>query len=769
MIRVLKNYSKKDSLYAGGKGANLGELIKCGMPVPPGFVITGKSSDQKIIKAYKELGGGPVAVRSSATVEDSPDSAFAGQFETRLNVVGEKSLLKAIQEVKNSLRSDRVISYCKLHRIDIQKIRLGVIVQKMIDPDFAGILFTANPITGDQRETLIDSNPGLGEAVVSGMVTPEHFLMRKRFWGWQLVEHTEGDQRLVIKPKKGGGTKKFNQSNQGNISKGAVKRLAQWGEKIERHLKAPQDIEWALVGDEIFILQSRPITTLPEVRLTRMNRVMNALIAGIIPERPLPLEASTLGIEQIYKKLLYPLMSKVGFKVYPFKQLFKKEDGVLVSFSGQSIARPSIRILLVPFKLFKPILFYRVSEWKQDPLVTQTLSSIDKLEKENLTKKTPKELIEHAQKTINVLNPIMDIRLKYMPRLAAVSAALYFILLVRGRKKEFTDYLFSELSTKVTETNEHLKILTEKISGNKILKTIFIKNKVGEIRSQLKKTKEGQKFWEEFSEFLEKYGYRESKGTLSISNPTWKESPELVLGILKGASSSTPPPKPKKKKLKPLFFKKILGEARHLQELREDTRFYIMMLIPTLRDVLLRFGKNLVKAEVIKKPADVFYFKFSELKKAARTFPLDAKTRKKLKELYQRRKSKILELEAVPFIDPKLYRSARRKGDSFLVGTSGSPGEVEGQARVIKEMSEFKNLRPGEILIAPYTNPAWTPLFENAAGVVVDTGGVMSHAAIVAREYGIPAVMGTSDGTQKIKTGDKISVNGTSGEVFKLN
>ena len=317
--------------------------------------------------------------------------------------------------------------------------------------------------------------------------------------------------------------------------------------------------------------------------------------------------------------------------------------------------------------------------------------------------------------------------------------------------------------------NKEFEVLTGKIRKSKTLKAIFLKNEAGKIGSKLKKTKDGKEFWGEFIEFLDEYGYRESKGSLSVANPTWKESPELVLGVLKGVVSGPPKPKAKRKKVGPFFFKGILKEAQFLQQIREDTRFFIMMLMPTLRDALLRFGKHLVKAKVIKKPEDVFYYKFSEVKKAAKGFPLNAKTKKELRELNKRRKAKFLELKDVPFIDPKLYRSSSGKGNVFLMGTSGSPGEVEGLARVINGMSEFKSLRSGEILVAPFTNPSWTPLFESAIGVVVDTGGVMSHAAIVAREYGIPAVMGTSDGTKKIKTGDKIRVNGTSGEVFKVN
>jgi len=613
MIRALRLFSKKDIAVAGGKGANLGELIRAGMPVPPGFVISGKTSDNKIIKAYRELGGGPVAVRSSATLEDSPNAAFAGQFETNLNVIGEKALLKAVRNVQGSLRSNRLISYCKKQGIYHKKIKMAIIVQTMIDPDFAGVTFTANPVTGNTKETLIDANPGLGEAVVAGLVTPDHFSLQRRFFGWQIVENVKGGRELIIKTKKGGGTKTIKKSDGSQLPKETVLKLAKLGEKIEKHFKTPQDVEWAVVGDKIYIIQSRPITALLAKlpRQNRVSRIMNSLISGIIPARPLPLAATTFGPETIFNKMLYPAVQAIGFRMQPINRLFKKEDGILVSYTGDIVLRPSIGLFLVPFKFLKNPLNYKVSNWKQDPLFTETIASIKKLEKEDFKNKSPKELIEHAKKAKAHFDPIFKLRIKYAARIALASITLFLILFLTGRKKQFLPLIFSGVSTKVTETNENLERLATKIRSNKTLKNIFLKNDVKLIKSHLKKTKVGQEFLADFSEFLEEYGYRESAGTINISNPSWKESPELVLGILKSLVKSPSSVKLKKPFKSNFFFKKLLNEARHLQEFREDTRFALMMPIPTLRGTLLQLGKYLVKAKVLKDKQDVFYFQFS--------------------------------------------------------------------------------------------------------------------------------------------------------------
>jgi pyruvate,water dikinase len=214
------------------------------------------------------------------------------------------------------------------------------------------------------------------------------------------------------------------------------------------------------------------------------------------------------------------------------------------------------------------------------------------------------------------------------------------------------------------------------------------------------------------------------------------------------------------------LFLEILAEGRCFLQLREDTHFYGMLLLPVIRRTLLEFGRRLVAIGVLDAPEDVFHLKLGELKRVDETWPPPPPLADELRSLTIRRKERRAALEGTPLVDPRFFRRSEREGDVRLRGAPGSSGVAEGPVRIIRDGAEFGKLRSGEVLVAPYTNPAWTPLFQRAAAVVVDSGSVASHAAIVAREYGIPAVMGTIDGTSRLVDGEWVRVDGTRGLVF---
>jgi pyruvate,water dikinase len=215
-------------------------------------------------------------------------------------------------------------------------------------------------------------------------------------------------------------------------------------------------------------------------------------------------------------------------------------------------------------------------------------------------------------------------------------------------------------------------------------------------------------------------------------------------------------------------FLKLLAEARWFQQLREDTRFYFMLLLPVLRRTLLELGRRLDSVEVLDAPEDAFHLKLAELERTDGTWPPPQQLADQLRALMARRNKRRAELEGTPLVDPRLFHQEEIEGDVLLSGTPGSPGVAEGPVRIIRDGSEFGKLRSGEVLVTPYTNPAWTPLFQRAAAVVVDSGGAASHAAIVAREYRIPAVMGTPEATQKLTDGQRVRVDGNHGRVTLL-
>src|SRR5215203_1159056 len=334
-VVALEQLGRDDLVRAGGKGANLGELIRAGFPVPGGFAVTTAAYDgfvthnrlgetiaravreqqggadirsafeaapippeieRAILAAYRKLGEvRPVAVRSSATAEDLPGAAFAGQQDTFLNVMGEQALLNAVRRCWASLWTGRAIAYRNRQKIEQQTVKLAVVVQRMVFAEIAGVLFTANPVTGARDEVVIDASPGLGEAVVSGLVTPDHFVLRKRRWGWSIVERRPGRREVIVQARSGGSTEHVKGSATTDVPQlptRALRRLARVGAAIERHFGRPQDIEWAWAGGELFIVQARPITALPEPapRLNKLQRRMVGVFAGRLPIRPYPLD-----------------------------------------------------------------------------------------------------------------------------------------------------------------------------------------------------------------------------------------------------------------------------------------------------------------------------------------------------------------------------------------------------------------------------------------------------------------------------------------------
>jgi pyruvate,water dikinase len=293
----------------------------------------------------------------------------------------------------------------------------------------------------------------------------------------------------------------------------------------------------------------------------------------------------------------------------------------------------------------------------------------------------------------------------------------------------------------------------------------------------------GRAWLAELHVFLDHYGHREAGGTLLVSQSTWKDAPEVVLGILKGLALAPARPPTERPvweaardellahpllRLSPLrsAFLELLAQARCFPQLREDTRFYATLILPVLRRTLLELGRRLAAAGILDTPEEVFHLKLDELERVDGTWPPPRQCADELRALVRRRKERRAALEGTPLVDPQLLRWAEPAGGALLRGTPGSPGVAEGVVRVVREAAEFGRLQPGEVLVAPYTNPAWTPLFQQAVAVVVDSGGAMSHAAIVAREYGIPAVMGTGDGTRRLVDGTRVRVDGTRGLVF---
>ncbi|HEX2032781.1 MAG TPA: PEP-utilizing enzyme, partial [Chloroflexota bacterium] len=330
--------------------------------------------------------------------------------------------------------------------------------------------------------------------------------------------------------------------------------------------------------------------------------------------------------------------------------------------------------------------------------------------------------------------------------------------------------------------NRAMEGLADMIRASEVLRARFAETEAASLPAALASEPEGRRFLTAFQDFLRDYGHRESMVALA-SQPTWKDAPEIPLGILKALAAAPPPATAAgpaawerardevlahtflgRRPVRPIFLRLLEG-GRRFAQLREDTHFYLTLPMPVERRCALELGRRLVDARVLDQPEDVFHLTLEELEDAGRRWPPAPQTAQRLAGTVADRKARREALAGVPFVDPDSPASQPMAG-ALVSGAPASPGVAEGRVCIVHGPGAFGKLQPGDVLVAPFTNPAWTSLFPRAAAVVADTGGPMSHAAIVAREYGIPAVLGTGNGTTRLADGQRVRVDGHRGLVF---
>ena len=816
-IVPLAQLGRDDLDLAGGKGVHLGELLKAGFPVPNGFVVTTNAYDlmlretglgqtitaaleeglttgatireaflaagappeieQEIIDIYRDLlGAGAAAVRSSATAEDLPEAAFAGQQDTFLNIVGERELLDAVRRCWASLWTDRAIAYRERQGIDQRTVKLAVLVQQLVPAEVAGVLFTANPVTGARDEIVIDASPGLGEAVVSGQVTPDHFTLRRRPWGWVITKRRAGKREVVIRARSGGGTEHLKRSAATDVPvlpDRALRRLARLGAAIEDLFGRPQDIEWVWADGQLYIVQARPMTAVPPppVRLNRRQRLTGSVLLEMLPYRPYPIDVTT-WVPYGPAGLMAKMGATFGIRGV-FEDFLQEEDGVVYRVVPPS-PHPTLGTLKAPFRLASRANRYDPGRWTKDPRFAEFLSRVDELTGQDLTAMPWTRLIRVPRQALDLVQPLTDLRIDYLPRAGLTVLRLLLVLKLLGRGELFGDLILGA-PTRTGDANRALEELAGRVCEHPRLKEA-----AGELDPE--RLKEFDDFYARFEAFLAEYGHRETETAILATSPTWGEAPETVLGLVKMLAERPPSPAAAgraEQALERLLAHPLLRGSRMRARLRrwveaarsgiafrEDSHFYFTRPLPILRRSLLEIGRRLCDAGVLREPEEVFHLRLEELEAIADIQRLTEPEAQRLRAAVRIRSARRKELEGVPLIDPGLIFRSRDNGSGALVsGIPASGGTAKGPVCVVRQPSEFAKLSSGDILVCPYTNPAWTPLFQRAAAVVVDSGAIGSHAAIVAREYGIPAVMGTGVGTTVLNDGQLVTVDGGTGRV----
>ncbi len=870
---------------AGGKAANLGELMRAGFSVPPGFCITTAAyalvSDgaglepileglattrtedtvrlvelagaaraallqvpvpvsiaEAITEAYQTLFHEalvPVAVRSSATAEDLPSASFAGQQETYLNIVGIEALLDAVRRCWASLWTDRAISYRKSLGIDPRTVRLAVVVQRMVDAQVAGVLFTANPLTGKRREIVIDANPGLGEAVVSGVTNPDHFVVNTTTG--EIVERRLGDKRVVIQPTPGGGTKPVErpgQSTDACLSNVQARALAELGAHVEAHFGAPQDIEWAMdAAGHFWLTQARPVTTLFPLPADapstdeelRVYLSFNVQQGTYRPFTPMGISATRLLVSFIATFLGFPPRDRVQgprsikeaaarlffdvtavlrhsfgrrFLVQAmmeaevqaaaiFQQLVSDPRLSLAPTRRWPLFRTMVLLLVrtrLPWYLLRALLSPKAAGARLSRYV-RTLRSAGMV-KGNASASARLAIVEQLffdalPRLLSGASPVM---LAGMQTFALAGNLLGNL----ATESELQVVLRGAPSNPTTEMNLALWALSQEIRANQATAHLVRDTTPARLAEDYRNGSLPPLLQQGLANFLATYGHR-SVAELDLGVPRWSEDPTYVLEILASYLQLHDPafsPEAQyqraaqeaeamvveltrrargKSWLRGLLVGFCLRRARALGGLREMPRFCGTLLLSRARALLWPVGEELAEAGRLEKAEDIFFITLPEVSSAPTGTNLRALVRERRtifeQELARRHVPLVLLSDGT---EPTARPAVAASAEGALQGAPASPGIVTAPARVILDPHGAR-LEHGEILVAPSTDPGWTPLFLTAGGLVMEMGGVMAHGAIVAREYGIPAVVGVPQATERITTGMRITVDGTAGTV----
>ncbi|HAG60582.1 MAG TPA: phosphoenolpyruvate synthase [Arthrobacter bacterium] len=844
-----------DTTRAGGRLAEVHAALKATPDgdLPAFAALAGRARDMirsapvpaevaaAVEQAYAALGDNvPVAVRSSATAEDLPSASFAGQQDTYLNVVGAGAVVEAVRNCWASLWTDRAVSYRASRGIDPAAVALAVVVQRMVDATAAGVLFTANPLTGRRHQAVIDASPGLGEAVVSGAVNPDHFVVDPLTG--RVLERRLGDKRVAVRPIPGGGTRTLTLNNGAAtacLTDKQAAELAALGRQVEEYFGSPQDIEWAIAGDgRLWLTQSRPITTLFPVPqrasggegtrvylcfslaqgltrpLTPMGLAAFRLIASSVaraahfdvPEpRRGPSPYAVAG-QRIYLDLTAVVRSTTGRRIVP--KVFDVMEARSATVLRKVFEDPRFSVTRrTPLGLLRHVVPVAVHARVPETMLRAVIRPDAALRRANRWARgfadsleppagaTALQRLDYAEHLLGAR--IFSVVPAVLPLAALGFAALGFAgkLLGGGRWDDLQVVLRGLPNDVTTEMDLELWRLAKVIKNDGGSRAAVTDRKPAELAQDFRACLLPAVLQAGLARFMGQYGHR-AVAEIDVGMPRWSDDPTHILGVLANylrlADSALAPDiqfsnaaeeaeacvdrlvaqARSRGRLRGAVVRAALRRARIFAGLRELPKYQLVVGLAEVRKQLALAGAALAAAGAVSEPDDIFFLDLDEARAG-----LDAGTGiADLRDLVARRREEYaLELERrhIPRVllsdgtEPEAVPSGDAAASTVpgaLTGSPASAGVVTAAARVILD-PVGAHLEPGEILVAPSTDPGWTPLFLTAGGLVMEMGGPNSHGAVVAREYGIPAVVGVPDATLRFSTGQKITVDGGAGTV----
>ncbi|MGD3111035.1 rifamycin-inactivating phosphotransferase [Streptomyces sp. YGL11-2] len=851
----------------GGKGAHLGGLSRIeGIRVPGGFCVTtdafrrimaeapsiddrldqlsrltrldGEGDDREAIRtlsaqirrtiegmaipgdlaaviarALAQLGEqAAYAVRSSATAEDLPTASFAGQQDTYLNVVGPTAILQHISRCWASLFTERAVTYRQRNGIDHRTVHMAVVVQQMVFPDAAGILFTADPVTGNRKVATVDAGFGLGEALVSGLVNPDVFTVRHG----EVVAKAIAAKQRAVHALPAGGTQEVaidsQRQEQPALTDAQVVRLVHLGRRIEAHFGRPQDIEWCLVDDGFQIVQSRPITTLFPVPETgdQENHVYVSVGHGQMMTDPM----KPLGLSMWQLTAMVP-MHEAGGRLFVdvTRRLASPASraGLLDVFGrGDPLIRDALETVLdrdgfVPSlpdappgrpQSGEPPASGASAPIETDPaivteLIERSQVSVAALERDIRTKTGPALfdfLLDAFEEHKRVLSDPLNLQ--------AIMAGMEATWWLNDKLQEWLgeknaadtltlsapDNITSEMGLALLDVADVIRPQPEVVA--------FLQGVEDEgFLDELAKLAGGTEARDAIEAYLDRYGMR-CVGEIDITRPRWRERPSTLVPVILDNVRNFEPgaaerrfeqgrQKAQKKEQDVLSrlralpdgdrkadeAKRMIDRVRTFIGYREYPKYGIVSRYFVYKQALLEEAERLVQANVLPEKEDIFYLTFQEFHGVVRSHQVDDQLIQQRKDAF--RSYHALTPPRVLTSDGEALTGAYRRDDvpaGALIGLPVSAGTIEGRARVILDMAEA-DLEAGDILVTIFTDPSWSPLFVGIAGLVTEVGGLMTHGAVIAREYGLPAVVGVEQATRLIRDGQRIRVHGTDGYI----
>lgn len=863
-VLELREIDKMSQMVVGGKGMNLGECSRIeGTLVPEGFCVTteaykrviGENEElqqlldqlavqkvderkriSEISRKIRELIEGieiekgieqdidrclltfglehAYAVRSSATAEDLPFASFAGQHDTYLNIIGRDKVLRHISKCWASLFTDRAVIYRIQNGFDHSQVFLSVIIQRMIFPQASGILFTADPLTSNRKLLSIDASFGLGEALVSGLVSADCYKVQED----EIVDKMIATKKLATYGLKEGGTEtqQINPDLQKSqtLTDQQILQLARKGRQIEAYFGCPQDIEWCLVEDTFYIVQSRPITTLFPV--PEANDQENHVYVSVGHQQMMTDPMKPLGLA-FYLVTTPAPMRKAGGRLFvdiTHSLASPVSREILVDTLGQSdplikdalmtiIERDFIKLLPTDDKELSPSSSNKSmssagfqTQFENDPTIVSDLiksseTSINEL-KQTIQTKSGSDLFDFILEDLQQLKKILFDPQSLGVIMTAMDASSWI--------NEKMNMWLGEKNVADTLSQSVPNNITSEM-GLALLDVADVIRPYPEVIHYLQHVKDdnflegivtfegGQESQDAIIAYLNKYGMR-CAGEIDITKTRWSEKPTTLVPMLLSNVKELEPNSGKRKfeqgrqaalkkeqelvdrlmqlpdgKRKAEETKRVISLIRNFIGYREYPKYGMISRYFVYKQALLKEAEQLVQANVIHKKEDIYYLTFEELREVVRTKKLDFEIICKRKNDYKFYGK--LTPPRVLTSDGEIIAGNYKRENlpaEAIVGLPVSSGVIEGRARVILNMEEAV-LKEGDILVTSFTDPGWTPLFVSIKGLVTEVGGLMTHGAVIAREYGLPAVVGVENATKLIKDGQRIRVNGTEGYI----